>query len=73
MLTPQEAHALQDLLQLLVYYVDLFELGDLGLVTGERRKKLAMAAIQQISAKIVSLTPPTVAPWPGEQLEPVDR
>jgi hypothetical protein len=73
MLTPQEAHDLQDLFQLVVYYVDLYELGDMGLVTGEKRKKLAMAAIHQISAKIVSLTPPAVAPWPGEECEPVDK
>ena len=64
MLTPQEAHDLQDLLQLLIYYVDLYDLGDLGHMTGERRKELAMSAIRQLSAKIVSLTPPSITPWP---------
>ena len=66
MLTPQEGHDLHELLQLLVYYIDLFELGDLGKVTAQRRKDLAMAALHRMSAKIVSLTPPAVEPWPGE-------
>ena len=73
MLTPQEAHDLQDLLQLMIYYVDLLELGDLGQFTPEKRKKLAMAAIRQISVKIVSLTPPQVAPWPGEEMDTVQE
>ncbi len=56
MLTTKEATDLQNLLQLMVYYIDLFDLGDLGANTSEKRKALAMAAIRQLSAKIVSLT-----------------
>jgi len=71
MLTTKEATDLQNLLQLMVYYIDLFDLGDLGANTSEKRKALAMAAIRQLSAKIVSLTPPAILPFPGE--EELDR
>jgi len=71
MLTTKEATDLQNLLQLMVYYIDLFDLGDLGANTSEKRKALAMAAIRQLSAKIVALTPPLIQPFPGE--EEVDR
>jgi len=71
MLTTKEANELHNLLQLMVYYVDLFDLGDLGANTNEKRKALALAAIRQMAAKIVSLTPPIIQPFPGE--EELDR
>jgi len=75
MLTPEEAHGLQDLLQFLVFYIDMLEYEDpppdeTGSSTPmkynkEKRKEMAKAALFQLSGKISSLTRRDV-PWPGE-------
>jgi hypothetical protein len=76
MLTADEAHDLQDLLQFLAFYIDMLEYddpppGENGSplkYNKQKRKQLAKAALTQLSIKISSFTRRD-APWPGDETQ----